>query len=95
MLLNKQQVAERFSTSVTLARATLASHGVLPIDFGRGKGRGPRWLSEAVDAVILTLHEDAQIKAKPRKTKILRTSAPLSALPASDIYELTKAQPLQ
>ncbi len=96
MLLNKKQIAEKFGTSEALAKATLAAHGVLPIDFGRGKGRGPRWLSDAVHSVIVKLHEEAQAKPKQRKTKPPTfVTTPLSALSVSDIYELTKAHPIQ
>lgn len=68
-LLTKQQIAEKLGSTPGIASRLLASKGVSPIDFGRGRSRGLRWYAPAVDAVMRQLHEEAQTKAAPKKAK--------------------------
>ena len=97
-LLNKKQIAERLGTSPGIASRLLAEKGVKPIDFGRGRCRGLRWYSAAVEAVILQMHEDAQDKTtKERKTPV-RVPKPGLILGRSinDLYaELTREHKIQ
>ncbi len=63
-LLTKGQIAELLGTTPGVAATLLAEKGIHPIDLGRGRGRGLRWYSLAVDTVIRQMHDDAQPKEK-------------------------------
>ena len=47
-LLRRKDIAAMLGTSPGVAASILAQRGVHPIDFGLGRGRGPRWLESAV-----------------------------------------------
>jgi hypothetical protein len=99
-LLTKLQIAERLGTTPALAARLLSEHGVSPIDFGRGRGRGLRWYSAAVDAALLRLHEESQ-KQQPRERPLrprlpLRKTGLVQGRNINDLYEeLTKGSTLQ
>ncbi len=96
MLLTKHDIAKALALSPTLAASELAQRGVRPIDFGFGRGRGKRWYAEAVEQVVRAMHEEAQVKAKPRKVKSPRAPAtPLASMSVEQIYELTKPHTVQ
>jgi hypothetical protein len=96
-LLTKLQIAERLGTTPALAARLLSEQGVSPIDFGRGRGRGLRWYSAAVDAALLRLHEESQ-KPQPKKRPRLpmRTVGLVLGRNKKELYEeLTKGGSLQ
>lgn len=96
-LLRRKDIAAMLGTSPGVAASILAQHGVHPIDFGLGRGRGPRWLESAVRQIILEMHQDAQPKPKEtRQSK--RPPAPsvsLTNMSISDIYQLTQGPCVQ
>lgn len=64
--LRRHQIAEKMACGERKAIAELKARGVYPIDLGRGKGRGLRWLESAVDAAMLAMHQEAQPKLPAR-----------------------------
>lgn len=65
-LLRQEEIAAMFGTSPGMAASLLRKAGIMPIDLGRGRGRGLRWLESAVQAAIVGLHNEAQPKQKKR-----------------------------
>jgi len=95
MLLNKDQIAERLSTTPDIARRVLSAHGVQPVDLGPGRGRGKRWYSSAVDAVIHRMHEEAQEK-NPQKRRVHVGPHLVRGKTVKQLYaELTQVTPSQ
>ena len=47
-------------TNPRMAAAILRENGCAPIDFGRGRGRGLRWLESAVVGAMRRMHQAAQ-----------------------------------
>lgn len=47
-----------------VAASILIGMGVRPIDLGRGRGRGLRWLKSAVEGAIMSMHSSAQLQVK-------------------------------
>lgn len=96
-LLRRKDIAVMLGTSPGVAASILAQHGVHPIDFGLGRGRGPRWLESAVRQIILEMHQDAQPKPKEaRQSK--RPPVPsvsLTNMSINDIYQLTQGPCVQ
>lgn len=62
--LRKEEVAAMLGSSPGVAASILRKAGIEPIDLGRGRGRGLRWLESAVQTAILALHNKAQPKQK-------------------------------
>lgn len=96
--LTRQQLAERMGTTPGVASAILAEKGVLPVNFGRGRGRGVRWYAQAVDMAMRQMHDEAQVKNPPKKIQPPRVSAydPFAGKTARQIYEeLTLGHPVQ
>ena len=95
-LLGKKDVAAMLGTSPGVAASILAKHGIHPIDFGMGRGRGQRWLESVVKQLLLEMHRAAQPKSKkPRATapKPLIPSVPLANMSAGEVYHaLTDSQ---
>lgn len=95
MLLTREGIAKALALTEEMAASELARRGVRPIDFGRGRGRGPRWYAEAVEQVVRAMHEEAQAKSKARKMKPRAPITPLASMSFQQIYELTKPKTLQ
>lgn len=95
-LLCKNDVAAMLGTSPGVAVSILAEHGIYPIDFGRGRSRGRRWLESAVRQLLLEMHQAAQPKPrKPRAPKPVVPSIPLANLSVGEIFRLTHSQCVQ
>lgn len=96
-LLRRKDIAAMLGTSPGVAASILAQRGVHPIDFGLGRGRGPRWLESAVKQAMLEMHLAAQPKPKmPRPTKEPSTRpVSLTSMTVNDIYQLTQGPCVQ
>lgn len=96
-LLRRTDIAAMLGTSPGVAASILSEHGVHPIDFGMGRGRGPRWLESAVRQVMIEMHSAAQPKPKKSRsnTHLSTPSASLAAMSIDDIYQLTHAPCVQ
>ena len=85
LLLTRSQIAVALNVSEGNARKMLEAHGVLPINLGRGRGNGLRWLTSAVIKVADILHAEAQAKSAkkcrriPAHTLVGKTAAQLFA----------------
>ena len=66
-LLKKEDVSVMLNMPVKRAVRLLTERGVLPVDFGVGRGNGLRWHRSAVMSVIDTLHAEAQLTAGVQK----------------------------
>jgi len=94
--LRAADVAEMLGTTRGVAASILAEHGVKPVDFGRGRGRGLRWLESAVNAVMHKMHDDVQPKARPtRQPRAGMPAAKLADMSVDEIYRLTTGQSVQ
>lgn len=97
-LLTRKAIAAMMGTSSGVAVSILAKHGVFPIDFGVGRGRGPRWLESAVRQTLFELHADAQPKTKRKRqgqtAQVLSTST-LVNLSVNSLWELTQHHNVQ
>ena len=94
--LRAADMAAMLGTSRGVAMSIMAAHGVRPVDFGRGRGRGLRWLESAVRAVMRKMHDDAQPKARPaRQPRGESPVASLADLSVDEIYRLTTGQSVQ
>ncbi len=93
--LTKAQIAQRLGTTPGVAASLLAEKGVHPVDLGRGRGRGARWYSLAVDTAMRQMHEDAQPKEK-RPPLRLPKSGLVQGRSVNDLYaELTGKTKIQ
>lgn len=86
-LLKRAEVATLLGTSEGVAISILAEHGVHPVDFGTGRGRGCRWLSSAVEQALMSMHDAStpkqpapKIKKTPRQVKVGLASMSVGAL---------------
>lgn len=70
LLLTRSQIAVALSMSEGNARKTLEAHGIRPINLGRGRGNGLRWLTSAVIKVADILHAEAQAKGAKKCRRI-------------------------
>ena len=70
LLLTRSQIGAALNMSEGNARKTLEAHGVQPINLGRGRGNGLRWLTSAVIKVADILHAEAQAKSGKRCRRI-------------------------
>ena len=94
--LRADDMAEMLGTSKGVAMSIMAEHGVRPVDYGRGRGRGLRWLESAVSAVMHQMHEDVQNKQRAaRKPRERIPTARLADLSVEEIYRLTTSQCVQ
>ena len=94
--LRAADVAEMLGTTRGVAVSIMAEHGVRPVDFGRGRGRGLRWLESAVKAVMQAMHEAAQPKGRPApRQKPGLPAVRLADMSVDDIYRLTTGQSVQ
>lgn len=101
-LLSRQGIAEMLSTSPGVAASTLARYGVQPIDLGRGKYKGARWLESAVSAALKIMHAEAQQQAPAPPMKAATPRKPASGvkmrltdMSINDIFNLTQARAVQ
>lgn len=95
-LLKKSEIAERFATSWQTASRLLAAQGVMPIDLGRGRGKGLRWLESGVQAALLALHRASQPKPQKPRVHTPGLSMPLHKMSVSAIQSLiAKGHPVQ
>ena len=95
-LLRKNEIAAMLGTSPSVAASILKQHDVHPIDIGRGRGKGLRWLESGVQAVILTMHRDAQPKPKKACPHTPGLSMPLHKMSVSAVQSLlAKGHPVQ
>ena len=84
LFITTDELAKWLNMSAARARQLLCSHGVQPVDLGRGRGRGLRWRTSAVIQFADMLHTEAQA-TQPRKRK---AKAPFSVLgkSASELF---------
>lgn len=94
-LLRIADIAAMLGTSHGVAASVLAGRGVLPIDFGAGRGRGRRWLLSAVVRAMEGMHEESQPRAKPAKTPRPPKASALAGMSVDQILQLTSAPRLQ
>lgn len=95
-LLRRTDIATMLNTTPGVAATILAKWGVHPIDFGRGAGRGPRWLESAVRGAMQQMHEAAQPKARqPRQQRLGVPHIKLADMSVDEIYRLTTGQGVQ
>lgn len=88
-LLKKKEIAAMLGTTPGVAASILATQGVHPIDFGYGRSRGLRWLESAVNAVIQSMHSDAQGASGPRNKKASKAvRVPTASLASLSVNEL-------
>lgn len=87
-LLRERDIAAMLGTTPGVAASVLAAHGVCPIDLGRGRSRGRRWLESAVRQAIIAMHAEAQPrrKAGPRPLPIKAQS--IANMSVGEIYEI-------
>lgn len=93
-LIYTSELCKRLSLGADAAKKVMAEHGVYPICFGVGRGRGRRWLASAVDDVILRLHQKAQPVQKKQTTNKPK-GIDLSILHVDEIFGLTSGQNVQ
>lgn len=95
-LLRRADIAEMLNTTPGVAATILAKWGVHPIDFGRGAGRGPRWLESAVRAAMQQMQAAANPKPTTRQTRQRTPTVPLAAMSTDDLHAyLTTGQLVQ
>lgn len=95
-LLRKKEIATMLGASPSVAASILRQHGLYPIDIGRGRGKGLRWLESGVQAVIMSLHQNAQPKPKKPRLHPPGLSMPLHKMSVSAIQSLiAKGHPVQ
>lgn len=96
-LLTKRDIAATFGTSPSVAASILAGQGIMPIDFGAGRGRGARWLESAVVQTMQTMHNQAQkpVVSVPTKPRKLQPAIHLHQMSVADVFRLTQSAPLQ
>ena len=95
-LLRKNEIAAILGTGPGVAASILANMGVQPIDFGFGRGRGPRWLESAVMEAIQSLHRNAQpVQTSAKKQRSTSPVVSLASASVAQIYELTSSQCVQ
>lgn len=102
ILLTKSQIGTLLSMTPGTAARVLAERGVLPVDFGRGRGKGPRWYSHAVEHAIRQMHDDAQIDApanpqtRAKRPRVPKSGHLVQGRSAAELYaELTASNPVQ
>lgn len=84
LYLKRNEVSALLGMPETKAMAILASHGILPVDLGRGRGNGLRWRTSAVIQVADTLHAETQRPLScPKKKRAI--SRPLIGKSAEDL----------
>ena len=94
--LRSADMAEMLGTSQGVAMSIMAEHGVRPVDFGRGRGRGLRWLESAVKAVMHKMHDDVQPKARhARQPRVGMPAVKLEDMSIDDVMRLTSRQGVQ
>jgi len=95
--LRDAEVAAMLGTPPGVAVSLLEKAGICPVDFGRGRGRGRRWLESAVIHVMRSLHDAAQTKPKPpRPPRPKMPTAHLGDMSAREVFQmLTKGQSVQ
>lgn len=91
-LLRARDIAAMLGTTPGVAASILSEQGVLPIDFGAGRGRGRRWLESASLRAMERMHENAQPKDKKntRKAPFAQSSFGLSNMSVDQILQLTR-----
>lgn len=81
--LRRRELGQFLGMTLAQALAILDSHGVKPVDLGRGRGHGLRWRTTAVIRVADALHAEAQAQpARPRRPRI---SHPLRGRSAEEL----------
>ena len=86
-LLTTEQASKLMGMGITRSLNLLRSHGVQPVDLGRGRGNGLRWHRRAVMTVIDTLHAEAQAKAGvPRRRRQTKTSGCVIGKSAKELF---------
>lgn len=89
-LIRTSELCKRLGMGKNTAISVMASNGVYPICLGAGRGRGFLWLSSAVDAALLQMHEQAQIKYNSTvKPKQQISSFNLADMSIDELYDLT------
>lgn len=89
-LLTLSEAAVMLRASEGIAKKILANAPC--VDYGRGRGRGKRWLKEDIEAVIKKMHGEKETTAcQPASQPASR----LSELKPSDLYSLTQPHVLQ
>ena len=85
-LLTTEQASELMGMGITRSLNLLRSHGVQPVDLGRGRGNGLRWHRRAVMTVIDTLHAEAQKKAGVPKRRRAHAAGCILGRSADELY---------
>ena len=93
-LLRTNEAAELLGASEKVATEIMLKNGLQPVSFGRGRGRGNRWLQSAVFALIQELHEKAQ-KVDKKAGKPQSLASPVAIMSGADLYALTHRTRLQ
>lgn len=74
LFLRLGEIAELFGCPEKAALSVLEQHGVKPVDYGSGRGRGKRWYAPAITQLAQEMHERAQEqkqdKAKAKKRSL-------------------------
>ena len=81
-------------TSPHVARDILDKTGLQPVFFGRGRGRGCRWLYSAVLALIKTRFAEAQEQGQKARKRVSKGFS-FTGLNASDVFALTQKHAIQ
>lgn len=94
--IKKEDIAELFGTTSGVAEETLKKAGVMPIDLGRGRGCGKRWLLSAVMSAIQNIHDKAQPRpVQPRPPRPNGKYLNVAKMSVKDIQKLVRKHPLE
>lgn len=83
----KDEIAALFGCSAKVAETQLAKAGLHPVDLGRGRGHGKRWLESAVLEAMRSLHEQAQPKPRARTPKPKTPAIGLASMSAGELSD--------
>lgn len=87
LTLNRVTLPEYTGLPLSVSLDLLARHGVKPMDFGGGRGRGLHWLAEAVKIALHNEHKAAQETTKKEGQRRRRGDAsPVSGKTFDQLY---------
>ena len=87
-LLRERDIAAMLGTTPGVAASVLAAHGVCPIDLGRGRSRGRRWLESAVRQAIMAMHAEAQPRRKARPRPLPIKAQSIANMSVGELHKL-------
>lgn len=79
------EVAAMLGCGTTRAAKIMRESGVNPVDLGRGRSGGLRWLESAVRSTMLKLHANAQ-QPEPTTKKTKVPSLHLAGMSAKQLF---------